>query len=42
VKGRIQLVDHLLRAGDGASLVDEPAVSWTAQETCEILLFDLA
>ena len=42
VKGRIQLVDHILRAGDGAALVDEPAVSWTAQEASEILLFDLA
>jgi redox-sensitive bicupin YhaK (pirin superfamily) len=42
VQGRIQLVDHILRAGDGASLVDEPAVSWTAQEASEILLFDLA
>lgn len=42
VKGRIQLIDHSLRAGDGASLVDEAAVSWTAQEPSEILLFDLA
>ncbi len=42
VKGRIRLVDHELRAGDGASLVDEAAVSWTAQEPSEILLFDLA
>lgn len=42
VKGRIQLFDHGLRAGDGASLVDEAAVSWTAQEPSEILLFDLA
>lgn len=42
VKGRIQLVDHILRAGDGACLVEEAAVSWTAQEASEILLFDLA
>ncbi len=41
VKGRIQLVDHGLRAGDGASFVDEAAVSLTAQEPSEILLFDL-
>jgi len=42
VKGRIQLFDHALRSGDGASFVEEPAVSWTAQESSEILLFDLA
>ena len=42
VKGGIQLFDHGLRAGDGASLVDEAAVSWTALEPSEILLFDLA
>lgn len=42
VKGRIQLFDHALRSGDGASLVEEPAVSWTAQESSEILLLDLA
>jgi quercetin 2,3-dioxygenase len=42
VKGRIQLIDQSLGAGDGASLVDEAAVSWTAVEPSEILLFDLA
>jgi len=42
VKGRIRLVDHALRSGDGAALVDEAAVSLTAQEPSEILLFDLA
>lgn len=42
VKGRIQLVDLLLGTGDGASVVDEAAVSWTARERSEILLFDLA
>lgn len=42
VQGRIQLIDHCLRQGDGASLVDEAAVSMTAQEPSEILLFDLA
>jgi redox-sensitive bicupin YhaK (pirin superfamily) len=41
VKGRILLVDQPLRAGDGASLVGEAAVSLTAQEPSEILLFDL-
>jgi redox-sensitive bicupin YhaK (pirin superfamily) len=41
VSGRIQLIDQLLEAGDGASLVEEPAVSLTAREPAEILLFDL-
>lgn len=41
VKGRIQLVDQLLDTGDGAAVVDEPAVSLTAREPSEILLFDL-
>ncbi len=41
VKGRIQLVDQVLEAGDGASFVEEPAVSLTAREPSEILLFDL-
>jgi len=41
VNGRIQLVDQTLQAGDGASFVEEPAVSLTAQEPSEILLFDL-
>lgn len=42
VAGRLRLADQTLEAGDGASLVDEPAVSFTAQDTSEILLFDLA
>lgn len=42
VQGRIRLVDQELRAGDGASLVEEAAVSLTAGEPSEILLFDLA
>lgn len=42
VKGRIQLVDQILEAGDGAAFVEEPAVSLTAREPSEILLFDLA
>ena len=41
VKGKILLVDQTLRGGDGASLVAEPAVSLTAREPSEILLFDL-
>jgi len=41
VKGKIQLVDQILEAGDGASFVEEPAVSLTAREPSEILLFDL-
>ena len=41
VKGRIQLVDQILEAGDGASFVEEAAVSLTARESSEILLFDL-
>jgi len=41
VKGRIQLMDQILDAGDGASFVEEPAVSMTARESSEILLFDL-
>jgi len=41
VKGRVQLIDRMLEAGDGASIVEEPAVSLTAREQSEILLFDL-
>ncbi|MCI0656424.1 MAG: pirin family protein [Acidobacteria bacterium] len=41
VHGRIQLVDQMLVTGDGASFVGEPAVSLTAREPSEILLFDL-
>lgn len=41
VKGRIQLVDQMLETGDGASVTAEPAVSLTAREPSEILLFDL-
>ena len=42
VAGRLQIADQTLEAGDGASLDGEPAVSFTAQDSCEILLFDLA
>lgn len=41
VAGRIQLGEHCLGAGDGVGLADEVAVSFTAQEPSEILLFDL-
>jgi redox-sensitive bicupin YhaK (pirin superfamily) len=42
VAGRVRLIDQSLVAGDGVSLDDEFAVSFTAQEASEILLFDLA
>jgi len=42
VAGRVRLVDQSLEGGDGASLDEELAVSFTAEETSEILLFDLA
>lgn len=41
LQGRIRLSVDSLRAGDGASFVDEAAVSMTAQEASELLLFDL-
>ena len=41
VRGRIQLEDQILEWGDGASLIDEAAVSLTAREGSEILLFDM-
>jgi redox-sensitive bicupin YhaK (pirin superfamily) len=41
IAGRIRLVDESVEAGDGAALEDEAAVSFTAQEASEILLFDL-
>jgi len=39
--GRIQLIDEVLRDGDGVSFVDESAVSITARESSEILLVEL-
>jgi redox-sensitive bicupin YhaK (pirin superfamily) len=42
VKGRIDLEGMALLAGDGAGFDGERAVSFTAQEPTEILLFDLA
>jgi len=41
VEGRVQLGDMALESGDTASFVEETAVSLTAQERSEILLFDL-
>ncbi len=41
VKGRITANEHFLQTGDGAGFSDEMAVSFTAQELTEILLFDL-
>lgn len=41
VDGRIQLIDQILESGDGASFVEEPAVSLTARTSSEILLFDV-
>lgn len=42
VAGKVRLIDQSLETGDGASLDGELAVSFTAQEASEILLFDLA
>jgi quercetin 2,3-dioxygenase len=42
VKGRVQANGLLLSTGDGAGFSGEIAVSFTAQEPTEILLFDLA
>jgi len=41
VLGEITLDDHVLTAGDGAGLAAERAVSLTARQVTEILLFDL-
>lgn len=41
VKGWIEMNGVLLQTGDGAGFSDERAVSFTAQEPTEILLFDL-
>ena len=41
VHGRVQIFGQMLEAGDGASFVEELAVSMTAREPSEILLFDL-
>lgn len=41
VDGRIRMAEGELEEGDGASIVEEPAVSFTALEASEVLLFDL-
>lgn len=42
VAGKVRLADQPLEAGDGAALEGEPGISFTAQESSEVLLFDLA
>lgn len=42
LRGRVQLWDHELGAGDGAALEGEAAVAVTGRGPAEILLFDLA
>ena len=42
VQGEITLGDLVLTAGDGAGVTTERAVSLTARERSEILLFDVA
>jgi len=41
-RGKVQLGDVALAAGDGAAISDESAVRLTADEPAEVLLFDLA
>jgi redox-sensitive bicupin YhaK (pirin superfamily) len=41
-RGSVALNGRTLRAGDGAAVVEEPAVALTADEETEVLLFDLA
>jgi len=41
VKGQLLLNGHQLKTGDGAGLSNEISVSFTAEESTEILLFDL-
>ena len=42
IRGRVQLLDLALMAGDGVAFLDEISVSITALEPSELLLFDLA
>jgi len=42
ITGRIRLGPFDLRVGDAAALENEAAISFTAQEPAEVLLFDLA
>lgn len=41
-RGAADLNGHALRAGDGASVVDEPDLAIAAAEDAEVLVFDLA
>ncbi len=42
IAGTLTLNDQLLRAGDGAAIVEEAALDFVAREPAEVLLFDLA
>lgn len=42
IKGEILLNDLLMKAGDGAGIVDEKIIKIIADKGCEFLLFDLA
>lgn len=42
VSGRVVLNDHEIVEGDGASISDEPRLSFKAVERCEFMIFDLA
>ena len=41
LRGKVELNGHALAAGDGAAVTDEPALSVTAGDAAEVLLFDL-
>jgi redox-sensitive bicupin YhaK (pirin superfamily) len=41
VRGKVELGNTLLGSGDGAALSDEPALTLTAREPAEVLVFDL-
>jgi redox-sensitive bicupin YhaK (pirin superfamily) len=41
-RGSLRLGDHAMVAGDGAALVDEPAVELSGGKDAEVLVFDLA
>ena len=42
IKGQIQLNHEVLRAGDGAAVVEENTLHIICDEDAELLLFDLA
>ncbi len=41
-QGRVRLADRLLEPGDGAAISDVPSLFLAAEETAEVLVFDLA